>query len=119
MNILLACVVLVMSGCAHQDEWTRRDTWGQVAATIAIAGDGVSSVGIRETDNVHEAGFVASRVMGLQPTKSDLFLYHTSLIITSYFIARALPASLRPYWQGIEVGAHGYAWYNNCELGLC
>jgi len=107
------------SGCAHQDEWTKRDTWGQVAVTIAIAGDGVSSFRIRETENVYEKGYIASRVMGTQPTKQDLILYHTTLAISSYFIARALPAKWRPYFQGVEVGAHGYAWYNNCELELC
>ncbi len=118
-TVLLACIVLILSGCAHQDEWTKRDTWGQVAATIAIIGDGVSSVKIRETENISEHGAFANHFIGDQPTTEDLFLYHTTLAISSYLIARALPAKWRPYFQAIEVGAHGYAWYNNCQLELC
>ncbi len=118
-QMMLSFLLIALSGCAHQDEWTRRDTWGQVAVTIAIAGDGVSSIKIRETENVREAGYIASRIMGDQPTKEDLILYHTTLVISSYFIARALPASWRPYFQVIEVGAHGHAWYSNCQLELC
>ena len=109
----------MLCGCAHQDEWTSRDTWGQVAATIAIAGDGISSVKIRETEGIYESGAVARRVIGSQPTKQDLILYHTTLAISSYFIARALPAAWRPYFQAVEVGAHGYAWYSNCQIDLC
>ena len=117
--VLLACIVLLLSGCANIDPWTKRDTLGQIAATIAIAGDGVSSIKIRETENVSEHGAIARRIMGPQPTKEDLLLYHTTLAVSSYFIARALPASWRPYFQTIEVGIHGYAWYNNCQLELC
>lgn len=116
---LILIAVLMLSGCASNDSWTKQDTWGQVAATIAIIGDGVSSFKIHETDGIHEAGAVAYRVMGRQPTKKDLIVYHTTLAISSYLIARSLPAKWRPYWQTIEVGAHGYAWYNNCKLGLC
>lgn len=119
MKLLLVMTALIVCGCAHQDPWTKRDTWGQAAATIAIIGDGVSSLKIRETPNLHEAGYVASRIIGSQPTKEDFILYHTTLAISSYFIARALPAKWRPYWQVIEAGTHSYAWYNNCQLGLC
>ncbi len=112
-------LLLLLTGCAHQDEWTRQDTWRQIAVTIAIAGDGVSSVRIRETENIYEAGAIARKVMGSQPTKSDLAQYHFTLAVTSFAIAWVLPPSWRPYWQGFEVGIHGYAWYNNCQLGLC
>lgn len=116
---LLLMVAVFLSGCASNEPWTTRDTWGQVAATIAILGDGASSLKIRETEGIYETGYVARHVMGEQPTKQDLILYHATLSVSSYLIARWLPAKWRPYWQAIEVGAHGYAWYNNCELGLC
>ncbi len=118
-SVSVVIAVLLLTGCAHQDEWTRQDTWGQIAATIAIAGDGYSSLKIHETENIYEAGAVASRIMGRQPSEKDLILYHSTLAISSYLIARSLPAKWRPYFQAIEVGAHGYAWYNNCQLGLC
>lgn len=112
------CALLALSGCAHQDVWTTRDTIGQVIATIAIVGDGVSTSRIRGTEGISEIGG-ARHFIGSQPTKQDTAMYFTTLAISSYFIARALPAKWRPYFQGSEVVIFGSSWYNNCQLELC
>ena len=118
-KLLFLCVLFSFSGCASNDPWTRQDTLGQVVVTIAIVGDGVSSLKIHETDGIYEAGPVAYRVMGRQPTEKDLIMYNSTLAVSSWLIARWLPAKWRRWWQTIETGVHGYAWYNNCDLGLC
>ncbi len=116
------CVLILAAfagGCAHSDPWTQRDTNMQILTTLVILGDGLSSIKIRETENVHEAGSIAHRFIGRQPTKQDLLIYHTSLSVLSFGVARMLPAKLRPWWQTIEMILHGSAIINNCDLNLC
>ncbi len=118
-TVSMLILAAFISGCAHSDPWTQQDTNRQWATTAIIIGDGLSSIKIRETANVYEAGAIASRVMGQQPTETDLILYHGAVSFISWRVARALPASLRPYWQTLEMFLHGSAIVNNCELGLC
>lgn len=119
MIVARLCVLLALTGCAHQDEWTERDMWAQVAVSIAIIGDSASSVNIRSTDGIYERGYIASRVIGSQPTAKNLFVYMTSVIVLDLMVARALPAKWRPYFQGGAFVMHASAWHHNCQLGLC
>lgn len=118
---LIATLILSSSllGCAHSDPWTTRDTWMQVGVTTMLVADAITTSRIQDAPGVYEAGPLASKVLGSQPSTSDTYLYFGTIIITNYFITRALPAKWRPYWQGWEIAVHGYAVHNNCSKGLC
>ena len=111
--------VFLAGGCAHQDDWTRRDTVMQVGVTAVLVADAVTTSRIQYAPDVFEDGPVAGKVLGLQPDTSDTYLYFGSLIVANYLISRALPAKWRPYWQGWEMSVHGYSVINNCQLELC
>lgn len=115
-----ALVLLFMvAGCAHQDDWTRHDTMGQIGVTAVMLVDAVLTEQIQDYSNVYEAGPLASRVLGPQPNTSDTYQYFATLMISNYFITRALPAKWRPYWQSYEMGVHSYAIINTCRQGVC
>lgn len=109
----------LLSGCAHEDAWRTQDTVGQVVLTAVLIADAHSTSNIQYTPNVWEAGPIASKVLGLQPSTSDTWQYFTTLAISHYFITRAMPAKWRPYWQGFNTGAHAWAVWGNCEMNLC
>ena len=119
MRSIILLLIFALVGCAHQDEWTTRDTWMQVGVTAAIAADAYTSSKIQYTPNVMEDGPIAHRIIGRQPSTFDVYMYSGTLIITNYFISRALPGKWRPYWQVWGIYDHGYATYHNCELDLC
>jgi len=105
-------------GCAHQDEWTSQDTKFQIAVTIAMTADGYTTSKILETPGVYEKGVIAKQFLGPQPSTSDVWMYMGTLMISSYFISRALPSEWRPYLQVTQTAAHGITAINNCQLDL-
>ncbi len=116
---LIIALLFFISGCAHNDEWTRRDTAMQLGVTTALIADAITTARIQDHPGVYENGPWAKHVLGLQPDTSDTYQYFASVIVIDYLIARALPAKWRPYWQGWEMAVHSYAVKNNCENGLC
>jgi len=116
---IIGCMILALLGCAHQDEWTRRDTVRQIGVTTVMLADAITTTRIQYTPDVYEGGPMARLFVGTQPSSSDTYQYFFSVMVTSYFISRALPARWRPYWQTWEMGVHVYAVRNNCQNGLC
>ena len=112
-------LLFLFSGCASNDPWTRQDTIRQVGVTAVMLGDAITTEKIQYQANTWEAGPIAKRFLGPQPSTSDTCLYFGSVIVSSWLITRALPAKWRPYYQGWEIAAHGYAVANNCQNGLC
>jgi len=113
---LLAAVVVV-SGCAHSDEWTRRDTALQLTYTGAVILDAVQTAEIQDHPDLYEAG-MARHFLGSQPSTRDTWLYFSSVAIGHYLIARALPAKWRPYWQGSTILLAVDTVIDNCDVGL-
>lgn len=119
MRTLLILTILLTSACAHNDPWTTRDTVMQVGVTTILAYDAVTTSRIQYCETCYEAGAVAKRFLGSQPSTSDTWMYFGTLAITNYFISRALPAKWRPYWQVGSAVPHVVAINGNCERGLC
>ena len=117
-KICLLIILLVASGCAHQDEWTSLDTKFQIAVTVAIAADGYTSSKIQYTPGMREEGLVAKQFLGRQPSTADVWMYTGTLMISSYFISRALPSKWRPFWQGFQTADHGLAAISNCQRDI-
>ena len=115
--VFLAILSAPLVGCAHQDEWTNRDTKLQIAVTLAIAADGYTTSKIQYTDGMEETG-PAKQFLGLQPSTSDTWMYMGTLMISSYFVSRALPSKWRPYWQGAQIAGFGSVAITNCHRAI-
>lgn len=111
-------ILLPLLGCAHQDEWTKQDTKFQIAVTIAMAADGYTTSKIQYTPKMSEQGRVAKAFLGPQPSTSDVWIYTGTLMISSYFISRSLPAKWRPFWQIYQIADHGTAAITNCQRDI-
>lgn len=118
MRYIILAIMFVLTGCAHQDEWTKQDTAMFIGASAAMVIDAVTTARIQYRPGIYEAGNIRY-VLGSQPSTSDTYLFFGTLIISNYFITKALPAKWRPYWQGSVIAIHSYAVRNNCELDLC
>ena len=118
MRFAILLAMFLMSACAHQDEWTSRDTKFQIAVTIAMAADGYTTSKIQYTPGIREEGRIAKQFLGSQPSTSDTWTYMGTLMISSYFISRALPERWRPYWQSIQIAGFGITAANNCRQDI-
>ena len=116
-TLLILLVLLLIQGCAHQDEWTTRDTVLQIAVSAVIAADAYTTSKIQYDPGVQELG-LARHALGPQPSTTDTYMYFGTMMISSYFISRALPTKWRPYWQVFELGMLSGAVVKNCELDL-
>lgn len=118
MTRLLPLVVLIASGCAHQDEWTRRDTAMQLGVTGLVAYDAHLTANLRNS-GFEEVGPVARLVIGRSPDPADAYVYMASFALFYYLVSRSLPAKWRPYWQGFKMLDHAYGINQHCLDGLC
>lgn len=114
--IIFVGMTAALFGCAHQDEWTKTDTYMQAVVTAAYAADAYTTSKIQYHPELREEG-PAHFALGRQPSTSDTWMYFGTLAITNYFISRALPAKWRPFWQSVNIVAHGSAAFTNCQLG--
>ncbi len=117
MRIVLGILVMLLSGCAHENPWTKQDTVRQSAVVVTMAYDAYLTTQLQYCNGAYESGFIAERILGSQPATSDTYQYFATSMVTSYLIARALPAKWRPYWQVFEIGVHGYSINTHRKLG--
>ncbi len=110
--------LFVFSGCAHSDEWTKRDTRMQIAATVAIIADAYTTSKIQDNPQVYEGGR-ARYFIGSQPNDKNIVLYFGSIVVSRWLITRALPAKWRPYYQGTIIVDGMNNAIQNCKKGLC
>ena len=115
---LIAATILI-SGCAHQDPWTERDTAMFAAVVGVVAADMYSTNNIRSAPHIEENGPIARQVLGSQPQSSETAAYGLGLLAVYYTVGRALPERWRPWWFGFNMVDHGSALINNCKLDLC
>jgi len=107
MNVmLLAC--LVMAGCAHQDEWTQKDTRRQWAVTGLMVIDAHKTAQIQYDPRLVEGNPIPLFVLGPKPSTASTYQYFVTLALSQYLITRALPARWRPYYQCIVAIDHLY-----------
>lgn len=89
----------LLTGCAHQDEWTKSDTAMELLFQAGVVIDSVQTGKIHERPGMAEGGPIARRFIGTQPSQADAYLYGASRIVSHYFIARALPKEWRAWYQ--------------------
>lgn len=113
LTISLFLAVVLLSGCASSDPWTRTDSVMYGAYVTTLVTDGHTTSQFRRCETLEEAGLIARSVLGNDPRESDTWQYMATLAITNYFIARALPSELRKVWLGANTIGHGYASVHN------
>ena len=119
-RVLTTLIVLAFtSGCAHNDEWTRRDTVLQVGVTAFILADAITTAKIQDRPDLVEGNPVGHILLGPNPSSRDTYMYLGTWAISNYLISRALPERWRKYWQSLAILGHGSAVVNNCDADLC
>jgi hypothetical protein len=116
---IIIASLLLSSGCAHEDPWTRRDTVMFIVSSTVIAADAVATNRLQDCYGCYEKGPVAKHFLGRTPSTSGTVQYFGTIIVSNFFIGRALPAKWRPYWYSWEIVTHGYALEQTCNLGIC
>lgn len=111
-------LLLVLSGCAHTDEWTTGDTVWQGIATATMLADAYACAQIHKHPNIIEDGAIASAFIGQNPSPTDCYVYMSSVILSNWLISRMLPAGYRTMWQGFTIYRHGSAVNKANQIGL-
>ena len=117
---MFAVVLMVglLSGCAHQDEWTTRDTQRQWVITGLMLVDAVQTTQIQYHPDSVEGHPLPLAVLGPNPSTSSTYQYFGSLAVSQFLITMALPAGWRPYYQGAVAIDHLYGIRKNSLAGL-
>lgn len=111
-------VILLLSGCASNDEWTRDDTaWEVIYATTALT-DAWMSTKIKDHPNIIENGPIARPLLGLNPEPAEMYVYMGTVIVSHYLISRMLPEGWRRFWQVGGTIRHGLAINHGHQIGL-
>ena len=109
---------VLLSGCAHQDVWTTGDTVLYGIALATMAADAHMTTKIQDHPNIIENGTIAAHVLGPNPATDETWLYMTTVAVSTYFIARALPKGLRDIFLGVSIWRHGSAVNSGHQMGL-
>jgi hypothetical protein len=115
---LLLIILVLLSGCASQDPWTRDDTVWQGIAFATMAMDAHMTTKIQDHPNIIENGPIAKHALGQTPSTGGTWMYMGTVMLSHYLIARALPHGWRTMWQVGGIYRHGMAIQNGRNLGL-
>ncbi len=118
MKSLLLISIALLAGCANQDQWTRDDTVWQGILVATMVADGIQTARIQDHPNIIEKGPVARAFLGQNPSTADVVMYMTTLSITHYLVARALPRGWRTIYQVSNIWFHADAVNRGHQLGL-
>lgn len=117
--ITVACAV-ALSGCVTlPDDWSRVNTVAEISYQVLNAADAVTTAQIQHDPNVYEAGPIASRILGDNPSNDEIAVYFATLGVSHFLISLALPDSWRAWWQAGTVVYTGAVVVNNCNQNLC
>lgn len=133
MRALIIMSVIALSGCAANGEWTRRDTIMEVTWQAVNVLDAVSTSRLEDTPDWHlverdgvtyrrrleEHSPLTRAVIGPRPSSEDVYMWMTTVAISHWLIARALPPKWRPWYQGVSIAVSAEAFLGNCDNGLC
>lgn len=111
-------VFALLTGCAHQDEWTRADTTREIIIQVGVLADAYQTYRIHKTPSLHEGNSRTAKIIGNQPEPDNILMYMGSYAISHYLIARALPARLRKYYQYTSMYGQWSTVRDNCLIDL-
>ena len=115
--IKIICIVLLLisvySACLA-DEWTRNDTYMQIAYSGLHMADWNQTLQIIEDDKRKEA----NKILGQYPSKDRVNLYFTTTLVGHYYISKNLKQPYRAMWQILWIGRQLKAVNHNRKAGL-
>ncbi len=111
-------IMVLLSGCASQDPWTKGDTVWQGIAFATMIADANMTANIQHHPNIIEVGPIAKHALGQTPSTEGTWVYMGTVMLTNYLIARSLPKGWRTFWQVGAIYSHGAAVNNGHQLGL-
>jgi len=116
--IILMVGLFVMSffGCAaSRKDWSKEDTYRQVAVTSLMAIDYMQTMEIaRDPEKYHEN----NPILGEHPSEAEVTAYFLMSYAVTSGISLMLPDNFRPWWQYLIIGIEGGATANNFSIGL-
>lgn len=113
---ILVSGLVMLSGCASQT-WSRRDSIGESAVFATLAIDAYQTSRIRDHEGYEEIGSVRP-FCGPRPSPGCTAQYFVASALTHWLIAKSLPPSWRPYWQGAAVAVEARVIYRNHAVGI-
>lgn len=111
---LILSALLSLSGCATET-WSRTDTIGELTVAATLAADAYQTAQFHNHPTQEEAGWVRG-ICGLRPSSACSYEYFGTVAATHFLIARILPASWRPYWQGSVFSVETFDIVHNASL---
>lgn len=110
-------LMLCLGGCASiapRDDWTTDHTVAEVSYQVFNLLDAAQTARIADRPDLQESMPLTRAVLGPRPDPTDTWLYFTTMGISHYLIARALPARWRPWFQVPTAVNSGAAVLQNC-----
>ena len=111
-------MLVLLSGCAHQDPWTSSDTVWQGVYTVSALADAHMTTKIQDHPNIEESGWLAKQALGPNPSTGDTWMYFGTLIVTNAIVARMLPEGWRRIWQVGTSTRHVLAVNDGHQIGI-
>ena len=118
-SLLAIAALMLFTGCATTDDWTRTDTLLEVAFQVSNAADAYTTSRIQHRADIHEGNAITARFIGEQPSDGDTAVYFATLGISHWLISRSLPKKWRPWYQAPTAAYSAWLVTSNCQLGLC
>lgn len=108
-SILLIAILIIMTGCASRDPWTRKDTYRHAVMT------GLMAIDWQQTK---EADKNPDKYREINPLIWDTDWYFGCSWLFKTGVTRALPAKYRPWWQYVCIGTSAGCVATNWTVGL-
>ena len=113
-KMIMVCIFVLFSGSCYAGDWTKEDTYRQLAYTAFHAADWAQSLEIASNDDFYERNFI----LGKHPSEGRVNTYFAATLITNMAISYFLPQKYRKWWQygtmAIEIGCVA----NNYSIGI-
>ena len=116
MRLLAILALALVSGCAHQDPWTKSDTALYSLYIGTLAADTYTTTRFQYHDCIVEINPVVRSVLGDNPKTSDAWQASATMAVTNLFVARALPEKWRDWYLSGWAAGHGVAAFHNHNL---
>jgi hypothetical protein len=110
----IAVIVLLLTGCTFGENWTRGDTYREVAWGAIHAVDWAQTRQIAQNPEYHET----NPILGSHPSVGSVDLYMASALVIHPVISAVLPKPYRDVWQYLSIGVSGACVINNVSIGV-
>ena len=122
MKKVMVVVILLVATIGYADEWTKQDTYRELAFIGLLAVDYLQTRTIVQTPDKY---FEYNSVMGKHPNQQTVDIYMASVAIIHPIISYLLPVKSdkwkwinRENWQYVTIGIEVFSVANNFRIGI-